>query len=421
MPNSNKPTCSSSSSALPDQVDTFKPAVQAHLKKIYESLHPRNSNPEETSDHFLCVVQQDDGDDGCDLQTNNTISSCSRTATTPVPVLSNLESFMEYMSTATAIPQGERDEDLSLPMTNYFINSSHNTYLTGNQLYSEASTKVYKDVLLKGCRCLEIDVWDGELSSASSSDSDDESKKKKKEKTDHNLPRVDSKHRFNLSSLSDRLDRLKKDSSGDATAAAAAMSATGVAAAVTLRPEPRVLHGHTLTKEVTFRDVCYAIRDTAFVTSDLPVIVSLEVHASLKQQETIVEIMEEAWKGMLVDPTPELAAELERGDYRHLPSPDSLRNKILIKVKWVSDPSKSETDIPSVEISETAVGATQTSKPPESDAKAVAAQPAKKKPVKILHALSRFAIYTRGYTFREFRQPGKQPSAIRRFPFQQTA
>lgn len=32
------------------------------------------------------------------------------------------------------------------------------------------------------------------------------------------------------------------------------------------RAEPRVLHGHTLTKEVPFRDVCMAIKDNAFVT-----------------------------------------------------------------------------------------------------------------------------------------------------------
>ena len=51
--------------------------------------------------------------------------------------------------------------DLSRPLKDYLISSSHNTYLVGNQLYGDASTEGYKTVLLKGCRCIEIDCWDG--------------------------------------------------------------------------------------------------------------------------------------------------------------------------------------------------------------------------------------------------------------------
>jgi hypothetical protein len=53
-------------------------------------------------------------------------------------------------------------KDWSHPLSSYFISSSHNTYLTGHQLYGESTTKGYENVLVRGCRCIEIDVWDGD-------------------------------------------------------------------------------------------------------------------------------------------------------------------------------------------------------------------------------------------------------------------
>ena len=71
---------------------------------------------------------------------------------------------------------------------------------------------------------------------------------------------------------------------------------------VTPKAEPRVLHGYTLTQSVTFRSVCHAIRNSAFISTELPLIVSLEVHASLEQQEVMVEIMREIWSEYLGRP-----------------------------------------------------------------------------------------------------------------------
>lgn len=58
--------------------------------------------------------------------------------------------------------QSSDDDYFSHPLNEYFIMSSHNTYLLGRQIAGDASVEAYIRALQKGCRCVEIDVWNNE-------------------------------------------------------------------------------------------------------------------------------------------------------------------------------------------------------------------------------------------------------------------
>ncbi|KAL1882989.1 hypothetical protein VTK73DRAFT_511 [Phialemonium thermophilum] len=59
------------------------------------------------------------------------------------------------------LPREPRSYSLDRPINEYYISSSHNTYLLGRQVAGVSSVEGYISALLQGCRCVEVDCWDG--------------------------------------------------------------------------------------------------------------------------------------------------------------------------------------------------------------------------------------------------------------------
>ena len=133
---------------------------------------------------------------------------------------------------------GDLDRYMSFPLSHYWISSSHNTYLTSDQLQGVSSSDQYTYVLQNGCRCVELDCWDGEKA-------------------------------------------VPPGNPGD---------------------EPVITHGHTMCTKIFFRDVIKTLKTRAFgppANNPYPVILSIEMHCSHPFQERMYEICQAELGDML--------------------------------------------------------------------------------------------------------------------------
>lgn len=310
-------------------------AIQKHLRKIYDTCRDGQALvPGEQFQKFL---------EGTQGETAPKLPEDKYTFERFLEIL-----WLDYGVDAMR-PSPPAEKDLSRPLSNYFINSSHNTYLWGPQLLTRGSTNAYRRVLQKGCRCVEIDVWDGDRPPPTADQA--------------HGGRPSSHHRgFSGSSIHSAAAQVKgtlareiekrREKRGEAKQHSYSPRCSQFDGFTTLQPkvttnsseidqvsvksrsfprhEPIVMHGfadYQLTEPVGFREVCQIIREEAFQKTDLPLIISLEVHARAEQQEVMVQIMKQEWKELLVD------APLDGLPKHQMPKLHDLRKKILIKVK----------------------------------------------------------------------------------------
>ncbi|GJQ77553.1 putative PLC-beta C terminal [Trypoxylus dichotomus] len=174
----------------------------------------------------------------------------------------SFDGFLKYLMSEdnNIISQNTFDlsNDMDHPLAHYFINSSHNTYLTGHQLTGRSSVEMYRQCLLSGCRCVELDFWNGRTE------------------------------------------------------------------------EPVIVHGYTFVQEISAKEVLEAIAESAFKTSDYPVVLSFENHCNPRQQAKIAHYCRDIFGEMLLD-APIESHKLEPG--LSLPPPSLLKRKIIIKNK----------------------------------------------------------------------------------------
>ncbi|XP_051269313.1 1-phosphatidylinositol 4,5-bisphosphate phosphodiesterase delta-1 isoform X6 [Dicentrarchus labrax] len=243
------------------------------------------------------------------------------------------DGFLMYMHSPDALvlnsDHREVYQDMSHPINHYFISSSHNTYLMEDQLQGPSSTEAYIRALLKGCRCVELDCWDG---------SDD---------------------------------------------------------------EPVIYHGYTLTSTILFKDAIQAIKEYAFKTSDYPVILSLENHCSVEQQEVMSHHMRSILGSALV------TSPLGDSMPTEFPSPEELKGKFLIKGKRLN---KLEASFAAEAEAADDTNVTEEEESNDEDEDKKEENQSKKKKLKMAKGLSDMVIYCKSVHFNGFEDARKNLS-----------
>ncbi|CAJ0549644.1 Ff.00g032570.m01.CDS01 [Fusarium sp. VM40] len=176
--------------------------------------------------------------------------------------------------------------DRSHPLPEYFISSSHNTYLMAHQLYGSSCATAYETALRTGARCVEIDAWDN-------SDDRDE-------------PKVT--HGYTLVSN------------------------------ISFRQVCETI------RDSVDREAAEAQTNPAFRPS--PVLLSLENHCDAYGQMRLVNIMQDVWGDRLLSKAVRhLGHEEQAGSHKHVCLQDlGAKIAVIVEYHFLDEPSSSSTD-----------------------------------------------------------------------------
>ncbi|KAG8687566.1 Phospholipase C, partial [Ceratobasidium sp. 395] len=99
---------------------------------------------------------------GEDEQEYSIVAGLAPSTALATPPHWTLDDFSAFLLSADNAAFGDRAHDMNRPLSEYFISSSHNTYLVGHQLVGESTIEGYIRALGAGCRSVEVDIWDGD-------------------------------------------------------------------------------------------------------------------------------------------------------------------------------------------------------------------------------------------------------------------
>lgn len=129
--------------------------TRPELKQLWNSI--THGRPTMNLQEFHQFLTQEQGEHVSEEETRTIIDKFKKTKDNGF----TYDDFIKYLGTQPHAV--EIQEDYDKPLNQYFVASSHNTYLLGKQVGETPSVEGYMQALQQGCRCIEIDIWDDDL------------------------------------------------------------------------------------------------------------------------------------------------------------------------------------------------------------------------------------------------------------------